>query len=96
MFYGYYDQVHAHTFYPPYLVRNSREVILPGNKGGRRGQTYSHYEIMDEALAFIREHKDEPFFCYLPITPPHGMYDIPKYDPAWDLYKNEAGTKDPE
>ena len=63
VFYGYYDQVHAHTFYPPYLVRNSREVILPGNKGGRRGQTYSHYEIMDEALAFIREHKDEPFFC---------------------------------
>ena len=96
VFYGYYDQVHAHTFYPPYLVRNSREVILPGNKGGRSGQTYSHYEIMDEALAFIREHRDEPFFCYLPITPPHGMYDIPKDDPAWDLYKNESWIKDPE
>ena len=24
VFFGYYDQVHAHSFYPPYLVRNSR------------------------------------------------------------------------
>jgi len=95
VFYGYYDQVHAHTFYPPYLIRNSEEVVLPGNKGGRSGQTYSHYEIMKEGLAFIREHKDQPFFCYLPITPPHGMYDIPEDDPAWDLYKDEAWMKDP-
>ena len=50
VFYGYYDQVHAHSFYPPYLIRNSEEVALPGNKGGRSGETYSHYTIMDEAL----------------------------------------------
>lgn len=96
VFFGYYDQVHAHTFYPPYLVRNSEEVALPGNRGGRSGQTYSHYKIMEEAFAFIREHKDEPFFCYLPITPPHGMYDIPKDDPAWKLYENEAWMRDSE
>ena len=23
VFFGYYDQVHAHSFYPPYLLRNS-------------------------------------------------------------------------
>ena len=44
VFFGYYDQVHAHSFYPAYLVRNSEEVLLPGNQGGRSGQTYSHYE----------------------------------------------------
>lgn len=94
VFYGYYDQVHAHSFYPPYLVRNSKEVTLKGNKGGRSGETYSHYEIMNEAIGFIRENKDRPFFCYLPITPPHGMYDIPADDPAWQQYQDDAWMKD--
>ena len=94
-FFGYYDQVHAHSFYPPYLIRNSKEVKLAGNKGGRSGQTYSHYEIMNRALDWIRENKDRPFFCYLPITPPHGMYDIPADDPAWDQYRDADWVKDP-
>ncbi|MCG8585751.1 MAG: arylsulfatase [Pirellulales bacterium] len=93
VFFGYYDQVHAHSFYPPYLVRNSEEVPLAGNDGGRKGKTYSHYPIMEEALKFIRQNKDRPFFCYLPITPPHGMYDIPADDPAWKLYENDAWMK---
>ena len=95
LFYGYYDQVHAHSFYPSYLIQNSNEVELKGNKGGRSGQTYSHYKIMEAGLNFIREKKDKPFFCYFPITPPHGMYDIPKADPAWKLYENEKWIKDP-
>ncbi len=32
-FYGYYHQIHAHYFVPDYLVRNSKKVELPGNKG---------------------------------------------------------------
>ncbi len=96
VFFGYYDQVHAHSYYPPYLIRNSEEVPLPGNPGGRSGQTYSHYVIMDEAMTFIRANKDRPFFCYLPITPPHGMYDIPANDPAWALYRNDEWVKDPD
>jgi arylsulfatase A-like enzyme len=96
VFFGYYDQVHAHSFYPPYLIRNSEEVVLEGNAGGRTGQTYSHYTIMDEALEFIRDNRDVPFFCYLPITPPHGMYDIPADDPAWELYQDDAWVQDPD
>ena len=92
-FFGYYDQVHAHSFYPPHLVRNSEEVVLAGNNGGRTGETYSHYEIMREGLQFIRDNKDEPFFAYFPITPPHGMYDIPADDPGWAPYKGDH-TKD--
>lgn len=95
-FFGYYDQVHAHSFYTAHLIRNSKEVPLAGNKGGRKGETYSHYEIMKEGLKFIRENKDRPFFCYLPITPPHGMFDIPKDDPAFELYKNDAWMKNPD
>ena len=94
LFFGYYDQVHAHSFYPPYLIRNSEEVELPGNKGGRTGQTYSHYAIMEEGLKFIRENRENPFFCYFPITPPHGMFDIPANDPAWEQYRDEAWIRD--
>ena len=54
LFFGYYDQVHAHSYYPAYLVRNSEELPLAGNQGGRSGQTYSHYVIVEEAMKFIR------------------------------------------
>lgn len=90
IFFGYYDQVHAHTYYPPYLIRNSAEVPLEDNpSGGREGKTYSHYRIFDEAMAFLRANKDRPFYLYLPFTPPHGMFDIPEDDPAWALYRDK-------
>ncbi len=89
LFFGYYDQVHAHSYYPPYLIRNSREAPLAGNHGGHRGKTYSHYVILEEGKKFIRRHRDRPFFCYLPVTPPHGWYDIPESEPAWALYKDK-------
>ncbi len=89
VFLGYYDQVHAHSYYPPYIVRNSEEVTLPGNRGGSDGETYSHYVIVEEAMEFIRTNKDKPFFCYMPITPPHGIFDIPDSDPAWQIYKDK-------
>lgn len=31
-FFGYYHQIHAHRFYPDYLVHNSKKVPLPGNQ----------------------------------------------------------------
>jgi len=89
VFFGYYDQVHAHSYYPPYLIRNSAEVPLKGNVGGRNGDTYSQYEIVNEAREFIKESAGSPFFCYLPLTPPHGLFDIPDEDPAWALYADE-------
>jgi len=88
-FVGYYDQVHAHSYFPAYIIENSKELPLPGNKGGRTGETYSHHVIVDRAMQFIRNNKDRPFFCYMPVTPPHGLFDIPDDDPAWAIYKDE-------
>ncbi len=89
VFVGYYDQVHAHSYYPPYILRNSEEVPLAGNHGNSDGETYSHYVIMDEAMKFIHDNKDKPFFAYLPVTPPHGIFDIPDEDPAWAIYRDK-------
>lgn len=92
VFFGYYDQVHAHSYYPPYLLRNSEEVQLEGNSG-TAGKTYSQYVIHAEALKFIREHSKQPFFAYLPYTPPHGNFEIPDSDPAWALYKDQPWSE---
>ncbi len=94
VFLGYYDQVHAHTFYPPYLIRNSNEVPLAGNNGGTSGATYSHYVIHEAAMKFIRDNAKQPFFAYLPYTPPHGNFNIPDSDPAWPIYKDKPWTED--
>jgi len=93
-FLGYYDQVHAHTYYPPYLIRNSQEVPLPGNDGRNGGKTYSQYVIHDAAMTFIRENSKRPFFAYLPYTPPHGSFHIPDTDPAWAVYKDKPWPED--
>jgi len=90
LFVGYYDQVHAHSYYPPYLVKNSTELPLKDNHGGSKGKTYSQYVIFDEAKKFLRANKDTPFFLYLPVTPPHGIFDIPDDDPAWAIYKDKT------
>ncbi|MBC8148741.1 MAG: arylsulfatase [Verrucomicrobiaceae bacterium] len=93
-FFGYYDQVHAHTFYPKYLIRNSKEVPLEGNEGTSfyEGKTHAQDEIFKESMKFIRKNKEKPFFCYLPWTPPHGLWGIDQDDPSWKLFKDKPWT----
>lgn len=92
-FFGYYDQVHAHTYFPPYLIHNSEEAILVGNNGGTEGETYSANVIHSMACKFIRDHANEPFFAYLPYTPPHGNFNIPDDEPSWALYRDKPWSE---
>lgn len=80
IFYGYYDQVHAHSYYPDDLTRNGVREKLPGNKNGK-GSQYSHDLIEAETLKFIEAGAKggKPFFCYAAWTLPHGNYEIPSY-----------------
>jgi arylsulfatase len=41
------------------------------------GNEYSADLISEEALKFIRDHKDEPFFLYWPSTVPHVALQVP-------------------
>ncbi len=93
-FFGYYDQVHAHTYYPQYLIHNSKEVPLEGNTGISfyEGETHAQDEIFKQSIRFIRSSKDHPFFCYLPWTPPHGLWGIDADDPSWKLFKDKPWT----
>ncbi len=49
----------------------------------------------EEAIKFIEDNKDGPFFCYLPVTPPHGLFNIPDDDPAWKRYEGKVGVVEP-
>jgi arylsulfatase A-like enzyme len=105
-FFGYLNQVHAHNYYPDYLWRNEEKFPLAGNvveKGvASKRTTYSHDLFTQEALKFIEEKSDKPFFLYLAYTIPHanneagkqGMEvpsDAPYSDKPWpQQQKNHA------
>lgn len=100
-FFGYLDQVRAHHYYPEFLFHNGERVPLEGNKvvddapapgaghAVTRG-TYSHDVIMDRALDFVAQHRDEPFFLYVPVTIPHASLEVP--DEAMAPYLDESGN----
>ncbi|MFD2157514.1 arylsulfatase [Rubritalea tangerina] len=92
LWYGYYDQKHAHNYYPSFLVRNSKEEPLKGNANNKK-QQYTHYLIEEETLKFIDKNKDHPFFCYAAWTPPHGQFVIPANDPNLAYYKDKPWSQ---
>lgn len=46
----------------------------------------------DEAIKFVEDKKDEPFFCYLSLNAPHGPFNVPKK--YYDLYQGESGLQE--
>lgn len=42
-----------------------------------QGQEYSPNRIAEQALAFIRKHREQPFFLYWPTTIPHVALQVP-------------------
>ena len=71
LFFGYYDQRHAHDYFTDHLFRNADRVELDG-------KTYSHDLLTEEALGFIEEHQQGPFFLYLPYCIPHTKFQVPE------------------
>ncbi|MEM6631622.1 MAG: arylsulfatase [Bacteroidota bacterium] len=93
--YGYINMWHAHNFYPEFLYRNGEKVTLPGNNTDRSHPypanmpegtgvaqekgTYVLYEFEKDALDFIEEKKDQPFFLYLALNMPHANNEAGYY-----------------
>ncbi len=73
-FFGYNCQRKAHEYYPEYLWRNDEKVML-------NGKSYSHDLMAADALEFVKQHKDKPFFLYLPFTIPHAKLQVPDLGP---------------
>jgi arylsulfatase len=85
--YGYLCQRVAHTYYPAWLWRNGVKEMLEGNPpfdfGSKKafepgGQSYSHDLMAADALRWVREQKEKPFFLYLAFTIPHVSLQVPE------------------
>jgi len=73
---GFVSQTRAHWYYPDYIWRNEKKLLLPGNP--QTHETYVHDLFTQEALWFIRSSQSEPFFLYLPYTIPHAEVLVPE------------------
>lgn len=78
-FFGYINQTHAHDYWPTYLWRNGERVEYPENEGA--DVTYATDLFTAEALDFLDDHREEPFFLYLAYTTPHAPNEIPSDAP---------------
>ena len=102
-FLGYNCQAQAHSYYPPHLWRNDEKIPfnarpVPGH--ARRtngvvatsdwvGERRAPEHLVDEALAWMRRHRGERFFLYLPFIEPHVALQPPPdlvgtYPTEWD------------
>lgn len=97
VFYGYNCQTEAHNYYPDHLWQNDKRVELTGNKTG--DSIYSADLIQGQAMEFLRQRKDRPFFLFLSYTLPHAALTVP-HDEVYRYYvdkfkeapqKEEAG-----
>ncbi|MHA3772839.1 arylsulfatase [Verrucomicrobiota bacterium sgz303538] len=102
-FFGYLNQTQAHNHFPDYLWRNEEkiqlqnEVIPVGDAGGgyaTKAIQYADDLVADEALKFVTENKDKPFFLYWSPVVPHANNErtrtfkdgaeVPDYGPYGD------------
>jgi arylsulfatase A-like enzyme len=79
-FYGYFDQTHAHNYFPTFLMRGAKreplDNVVPnegpeGSGVATERKQYSHDLIFDQAVAFLERSREKPFFLYMPVTIPH-------------------------
>jgi arylsulfatase A-like enzyme len=89
-FFGYNCQSLAHNYYPDHLWHNHEKILIHENDSGKTGG-YSADLIHKEALAFIEQNKDKPFFLFYPTTIPHAELFAKKN--YMDLFR---GKYDPE
>jgi len=113
-YYGYNGQRNAHSFFPAFLDSNEREVRInnfpiPGHfrqpegevkAEDYRAENYAPDMILGEALKFIDQNHEKPFFLYLPFVEPHVAMQPPqewldKYPKEWDeehgAYRGQNG-----
>lgn len=75
-FFGYNCQRMAHRYYPEYLWHNQEKYYLEGNDWTNT-VTYAPDVIQQKTMEFIEEHKDGPFFAYVPMVIPHAELIAP-------------------
>jgi uncharacterized sulfatase len=90
-FYGYLDQTHAHNPYPDFIMRNTERVplrnkIVPGSGPAESGAGIAEQPLdfvpdlmAAEALAWVGQQQDRPFFLFWSLITPHANNEGTKH-----------------
>ena len=83
--YGMFGILEGHRQYPHFLWRDNVRERVEANEAGRKG-AYAQELFTNEAIRFIRQKRDNPFFVFLSYSSPHAELAAPeKY---MRLYEN--------
>lgn len=86
-FYGFTSGHWGHYFSPP-LDHNGHMV---------RGNGFVVDDFTDHAIEFIRDNRDRPFFCYLPVNTPHSPMMVPdRFYEKFDGFDPPMRHRDPD
>lgn len=77
VFFGYNCQRIGHNYYPYHLWHNQEKIMLEGNKDKGIGD-YGPDLIHQQALKFMEDNKDQPFFMFYPSIIPHAELFAPE------------------
>lgn len=66
-FYGF-TSGHWGTYFDPPLDHNGKAV---------RGKGYITDDLTEHAIGFVEQHRERPFFCYVPFNTPHSPMQVP-------------------
>lgn len=112
LFAGYNCQAVAHSYFAKHVWINDQQRLInekpiPGHKKkpdgevkleDYQGDVYASSVMIEQAESFIDNHRDQPFFLYLPFIEPHVAMHPPKewverFPASWDeeVYRGENG-----
>ena len=84
--YGMYSILEGHRQYPHILWRDGKKLRVVANEGGHR-EAYAQELFANEAINYIKQPRDNPFFVFLAFSSPHAELAAP--DNYLKLYENQ-------
>jgi arylsulfatase A-like enzyme len=74
--FGYFNQSHAHEYYPELLLDQRSELQVRGNFGVKNKTVYSHDLFTQHGLDFLGRKQKDPFFLHMCYTIPHANNEL--------------------
>lgn len=83
--YGFYSILEGHRQYPQIVWRDGKKLRVKENEGGRKG-AYAQELFTEEAINYIKQERENPFFVMLTFSSPHAELGVPaKYSDQYKL-----------
>ena len=75
--YGFYSILEGHRQYPHIVWKDGNKIRVPENEGGKKG-AYAQELFTKEAIEYIKQPRENPFFIMLAYSSPHAELGVPE------------------